>query len=622
MASKEPILVQRQHLPNQNLALADRELVSRVVSDSYSGNMPFVLSDQKVCHPNVPLEWKTVLDDLSEFMGLEKRLRDDPKDEQIREQIGIAHDRLIAGSNDLLEPQALSDLKDRDVHRIFARSVLLMMRIASSVAGDDKVLDTANCRTLLLYEADFLADETNQEQLKKTLARTIGISPEELASIEASVERDIEGARRKHQLVRAIRDQFGLWDESERLREGMFRFFDALYPDVGIVDDEVELIVTGTMIFFCLPFTKDGLTTDRFQSLSPEEQKPTREFLKRVNRFSQWQFAHFPVFGFRRGEELEPALIQELAARCKLTADDVAKEISTLTAIIPIDEVDKYIVHDIYGHSWQACMLDFDDLYLKLSTFADPLELSEFAIEPSGADTVTFDDCFVGDGDSLHLDSECFRRFIDLEVAERLPIAMTPVLAEVLADVAEFKLHDKDARSMSTSSALASFPAKLDLTMRDVIYYFRNATKVFRLWATRDDRRQQTVAALIAKGATRYAAKRAVEDAACVWHELEGDWLSPELRFYEKDGLLHTNVVCRLALNFLAIHRETLNVYSRIGGMDLGNLPLKGLRDLMLISAAVFFEQAPSRNLWRVDEFLSLRIEPLCEAMVEESQRN
>ena len=56
--------------------------------------------------------------------------------------------------------------------------------------------------------------------------------------------------------------------------------------------------------------------------------------------------------------------------------------------------------------------------------------------------------------------------------------------------------------------------------------------------------------------------------------------------------------------------------------MDLGSLPLKGLRDLMLISVAVFFEQAPSRNLWRVDEFLSLKMEPLCKALVEESHRS
>jgi hypothetical protein len=79
-------------------------------------------------------------------------------------------------------------------------------------------------------------------------------------------------------------------------------------------------------------------------------------------------------------------------------------------------------------------------------------------------------------------------------------------------------------------------------------------------------------------------------------------------------------VACRLALNFLAIHRETLRVYKRLGAMDMGRLPMKGLRDLMLISVAVFFEQAPSRNLWRVDEFLTYQIEPLCEQLAMSRQ--
>jgi hypothetical protein len=41
---------------------------------------------------------------------------------------------------------------------------------------------------------------------------------------------------------------------------------------------------------------------------------------------------------------------------------------------------------------------------------------------------------------------------------------------------------------------------------------------------------------------------------------------------------------------------------------------------LLLISAAVFFEASPSRNLWRIDEYLSLRVEPMCEKLVAAMQ--
>lgn len=583
--------------------------------------MPFVLSDRKVCHPYVPLAWKPVLEDLAEFLTLERQLRQQPKDNELIQTIQCVHDRLISGSNELLEPQAIDDLSDHAAHRMFARSMFLTMRIATSVSGDDSVLDTANCRTLRLYEADYMADPEHQHHLIDALRKTVCLSDDELAIEETSVETDVRQAERKHRVVRAIRDQFGLWEDSENLRANVFRFFDAIYPNVGILPEEVELIVTGTMIFFCLPFSKDKLTNERFRKLSPHQQQPISDFLQRVNRFSQWQFAHFPVFGFRRGADLDGDLLEQLAARCQLSADDVANELSTLTAVIPIAELDKYVVHDIWGHSWQACMLGFDDLYEKLATYADSLQLDEFAVGPNNDNTLTFTDCFVGDGDALCLDEAAFRRFVDLEVAERLPVAMTPVLAEVLADVAEFKLLDTERTSdMASSSALKKFPAKLDLTMRDVVYYFRQATKVFRLWASRSDRLQRTVDQLVERGAAKDAAKLAVRQAAQVWRELEQDWFSAEPHFYIEDGKLHANVVCRLALNFLAVHRETLTVYRRVGAMELGNLPLKGLRDLMLISIAVFFEDAPSTNLWRVDEFLSLKMEPLCEAFVANSK--
>ena len=587
--------------------------------------MPFVLSDQKVCHPVVPLAWKPVLEALTEFVQLEQQLREQPDNQSLIQRIQSSHDQLVAGSNDLLEPHALDDLSEQHIEKLFAQSVFLLMRIAQAVAGDDKVLDTAGCRMLSLYESDFLATDRNRDHLREVLADCLSLDADDLDRVEALVERDAEQATRKHAIVRAIRDLFCLWEtdrNAEALRENAFLFFDAVHPDAGLVAEEVDVIVTGTMIFFCLPFKGDELTTERFQQLSAEKQQPLRDFLKRVNRFSQWQFAHFPVFGFRRGEDLEPALLDEISSRSGVSRDDVIRELSTLTAVIPVTEVDKYVVHDIWGHSWQACMLGFDDLYTQLASYADPLALDEFAIGPRGAETAGFADCFTGSGASLKLDEEQFRRFVELEVAERLPVAMTPVLAEVLADVAEFKLLATGRTGdMANSSALNTFPAKLDLTMRDVIYYFRQATKVFRLWATREDRLERTVEELITnRGATKAAATKAVHRAAEIWSELESDRFAPEIRFHEESGDFHVNVVARLALNFLAIHRETLTVYDQIGAMDTGTLPLRGLRDLMLISVAVFFEDAPTKNLWRVDEFLKLRIEPLCEALVSHAR--
>ncbi len=72
------------------------------------------------------------------------------------------------------------------------------------------------------------------------------------------------------------------------------------------------------------------------------------------------------------------------------------------------------------------------------------------------------------------------------------------------------------------------------------------------------------------------------------------------------------NVFTRLALNFLGIHRAVLDVYRHLATISPGELPLKSFRDLLILGASVFFEADRPRNLWRVDEFLTLRFLPLC----------
>jgi hypothetical protein len=158
------------------------------------------------------------------------------------------------------------------------------------------------------------------------------------------------------------------------------------------------------------------------------------------------------------------------------------------------------------------------------------------------------------------------------------------------------------------------------LIVQDVPFYFRQATKVFRLWCQQRQRQANTCDELVARGALPLAAESAVARATDVWRALERDHYAPRIHWQTRDDKLCVNVLSRLMLNFLGIHRETLRAYQRMGALAPGKLPLKGFRDLLLISAAVFFEASPSRNLWRIDEYLSLRVEPMCEKLVAAMQ--
>ena len=585
--------------------------------------MPAVLTDSDVCSTVVPTHWQEILEPLDEFIQLELAIcrgkPERPTDED-RQRLMQLHDTVVNASAQLLEPAVLDDQSTEHDLTVFARSILVLMRLNECVAADSKeVLDTAGSRTLSDFSSDFVASRQDCERLLAALRSFPELSDETLDHLRHEVDVDAQDADRKRRVVRAIRNEFELWPDAPNLRENIHRFFSACYPDTGIQADEVELIITGCMIFFCLPFYGTEFQTDRFRDAPEEEQSPVRRFLERAAKFSQWQFAHFPVFGFLRGEDLSDDLLDRLSSRSGLPKDALCREISRLTAIIPLREIDKYVVHDVWGHGWQASMLRLDGLYEQLARFARPLTLDETARGAAG-EKMRLTDCFIGRGDRLRLDDSSFRQFITWKITGRLPVAMTPVLAEVIADIAEFKFVDlrpDKADSLLSSSLLRLFPSKLDLIMIDVPFYFSQATKVFRLWANRPKRQQRLVDELVQDGATPEAARAAVDQAVGIWNEMAEGIFAPQMKWHVEHGQLHVNVMARLALNFLGIHRAKLRAYQWIRSADTHSLPLKSFRDLMLICAAVYFENDPPKHLWRVDEFVTLRITPLCEQLAK-----
>ena len=93
---------------------------------------------------------------------------------------------------------------------------------------------------------------------------------------------------------------------------------------------------------------------------------------------------------------------------------------------------------------------------------------------------------------------------------------------------------------------------------------------------------------------------------------VEGHY-APRLRWHLVDGdCLKVNLFTLVALNFLGIHRAILETRRRLDKIRPSSaLPVKTFKDLLVIGASVFFEADRPRNLWRVDEYLSLRFVPL-----------
>jgi hypothetical protein len=576
--------------------------------------MPAPLTDTHLADPYVPLSWRGVLEDLRAFTELEKKLREGNTSVEAAE-LARLHDRVVERSAELLEPAALDDLRCGDINRLLLRSALTLVRLKQAVVADQSVLDTAGSRTLALFESDYFGSPETVAAFVNRARKALNLTEEDVRAEEAALAGDLVDATRKQAIVRALRDAFNLWPDAAGLRAGIAGLFQAIYPHAPLPPDEVELVVTSTLVFFCLPLDKSGeaLTTERFAQSSPGEKNAVKQFLSKQKRFTQQRFASFPAFGLVECDRLDPDLLQRIAAKAQVDVAELIEELPRLVTILPQAEIDKYLIHDVWGHGWQASMLRFDDLYEQIADFAEPLDLSE------ASPNARLAECFVGTGDALKLDEERFREFATSEVCQRLPIALSAVLAEMLADVAEYKFladHPERADWLPSSSRLSAYPAMLDLTLADIPFYFGQATKTFRLWTTQEPRQTQLIEQLVTAGSGHPAACFAVSHAIDVWRQLEQDYFRAELDWSEVDGRLRVNAYTRVALNFVGLHRALLTTYRELSAQPVGNLPLKSFRDLLVLAASVFFEADPARHLWRVDEFLTLAFVPFCRRLV------
>ncbi|MCG8623955.1 MAG: hypothetical protein MJE68_18440, partial [Proteobacteria bacterium] len=263
-----------------------------------------------------------------------------------------------------------------------------------------------------------------------------------------------------------------------------------------------------------------------------------------------------------------------------------------------------------WGHQWQESLLDFEEPYTALTLFKRPLSLTETA-SVLGEQT-SFADTFVKtEAGKIALDSEKLQQFIDAELYERAIIAFTPILAEMLADVVEYKfleLYPEQAHLLPSSSLLKVFPSKLDLTLVDLRTCFGHVSEVFQNWVASESTQQELHKEICEKlnipnDATKHKELSQVLNTA-------GELCKAQLQaFYQpewawektEDGHLKLNAFSFAALNFLRIHTALIQTYA-----DLSQVKTPyHFKDILVLAMGTFFERDPQQNIWQLDSFLT-----------------
>ena len=208
------------------------------------------------------------------------------------------------------------------------------------------------------------------------------------------------------------------------------------------------------------------------------------DYLKRLRQFNFYNFSHFPAFTSFEAREMDPANLDRFGQAMKLERAELIALLNTAVFIEERDNLEKYLVHDSWGHYWQADLTGLGTLYDRMASLQLPL---------SPSDTVRLDDKLLSfldlvylrrDG-SLVFDEGLARRFAAAWVYERFQPLLAPVIAELAADMIEYRARAECGAAglqLPSSSLFAHHPAKIDFAWADLSFFVKSLKRVNSLY--------------------------------------------------------------------------------------------------------------------------------------------
>ena len=577
---------------------------------------------------NTPNSWEVILEGLKDFEShvteINEKKKSAPIPTETLKKFFDLHNTLVVETDKVShssEQNASIDISSGVLDNIFIEAIWLSLDQYPAIVNHSNIenIDTAGSKIFTLFTADAPTQKSEQEDLKTLLQDIFHIDSKALDKLTKNLAIRTAPLMHRHQIMRCLQNRFNLVSDNPQLDADILRLFQCLYPGAPFEVGEVRLIKTCSALYFCLPseIKEDPantlneqipITTDRTLKKQSGKNFSYAQFLRRI-----WQvepFAHFPVFGTFNAEGLDLKLREEIAKDAALSVELVTTTLTRMVGVLPLEELDKYLIHDTWGHQWQESLLDFEDLYTELSLFNRPLSLTESA-SVLGEQT-TFAEAFVKTtSGEIHLDTEKITKFIDAELYERSIIAFTPILAEMLADVVEYKflqLHPEQAHLLPSSSLLKAFPSKLDLTLADLRNCFERASEAFQTWVDSDEAKHRIHAEVCEqldipdKEMNRQELDDVLEKAVQLCKERLDLFYKPEW-FWEKtaDDCLKLNAFSFAALNFLRIHTAFLQTYETLSQIETKY----SFKDTLVLAMGTFFEVEPQRNIWHLEQFLT-----------------
>jgi len=499
----------------------------------------------------------------------------------------------------------------------FSEAVLLWTHFAET--GSKPLVDTVGETTLADdFPLDLPLDASAVARIRSALKAGFGFGDAELGKIERGIEQLTSNLALKRRLTLALSEHLA---KNELLGpEGRVRLLQAFYGPVPFRPGDVDILLVSTALFFFVPRQGAKLEAADFDARPQDERDQIRDFFEKVDVANSAQTKRFPSFGLYEQESLSGTLVATLAEAVGVNPSVVESTLATMFSLIPKRLRAQYLVHDLWGHTWQEALSEFEWEYELLPKLDAPLSAGDGPIF-GGPGAPKLASAFVSRGGRSELDEEALLQFAEADLRGRIQIATSVPFSEVLADFMESKFsRARPALELPTSSLIASTSLKIDLTIADTRAQVRRYAEPYRKLAVSDAEQARLARELEAMGLPREGLSEAVANAGrAMWLAFVpafDETIRPEPSEQREDAI-RSSVLRRLLVQFVLLMaaferalgwtRPQQSAGGASAWKDPGTCP-----DLFAIAFTHFYEQDRQKNFWRIDEVARTEFQAAC----------
>lgn len=482
------------------------------------------------------------------------------------------------------------------------------------VGAADELSSSAELKTFPLFRPAYTAAPAAAAYA--ALDARFRLHPDERELLEGKVRAAEGRIALKRAVVKAIRRRISEEAPGRISKGAAARAYSLFAGEHPLRSGEIDVVISGTGLYFWLA-PAERLDTQR---RSGEELRAASEYVADQARFHFEKFMHFPAFSCFDPESCDPLLLEGIAAESGLPQHELRSLLGSLVNVQVGDDLEKYLIHDTWGHAWQDVLSGVKEHYERLVLLQLPFS-ADTVVSIAGRAAGLVEAIGLAPDGSIRYDEGLADALIHGIMRTRLSAVLAPVCAELLADVVEYSfLADNPgaAAYLTSSSVFKGNPAKLDFAWSDLKFFVgwmnKRALKGASdagLAASLADRLEELIryryssAFPLAIGRPGFRAdlKRCVERFTSRMAELHKLHLNTDLDASDGRDAGGINDFFRLFTNLLQI---ACTINELLKERLPGERPeLLRYRELILIFGLQFFERDPEANFWCMDETLA-----------------